>query len=194
MFAIIAVPFEAHAALPRPEHRWLLTCFSRYVDCAGAAFPSLRQLAKDARMSLASVCRRMTELEQLAVFQRQRQPGGRYRYVLAEAYRPRWPGRSGGRVSGQKQGVSQSETSRQVEPAKHKDGAPARRHAIDSANPKSANSESLRRVTRRAQQVGGAAAVVASIEVLAAIVGAATGSARLLRAGILDGQLGHQLT
>ena len=28
-----------------PEHRWLLTCFSRYVDRAGRAFPSLRQLA-----------------------------------------------------------------------------------------------------------------------------------------------------
>ena len=95
MFAIVAVPFDAFQALPRPEHRWLLTCFSRYVDRAGAAFPSLRQLARDARMSLASVCQRMTELEQLAVFQRQRRPSGRYCYVLAEAYRPRWPGRSG---------------------------------------------------------------------------------------------------
>ena len=45
LFAIIAVPFDAFQALPRPEHRWLLTCFSRYVDRAGAAFPSLRQLA-----------------------------------------------------------------------------------------------------------------------------------------------------
>ncbi len=127
LFAIIAVPFDAFQALPRPEHRWLLTCFSRYVDRAGAAFPSLRQLARDARMSLASVCRRMAELEQLAVFQRQRKPGGRYHYVLADAYRPRWPGRDLGRVSGLKQGVSQGETSQQVDPAKHQEDARARR-------------------------------------------------------------------
>ena len=80
MFAIIAVPFDAFQALPRPEHRWLLTCFSRYVDRAGTAFPSLRQLAADARMSLASVSRRMAALARLEVFQRERKPGGRYRY------------------------------------------------------------------------------------------------------------------
>jgi hypothetical protein len=118
LFAIIAVPFDAFQALPRPEHRWLLTCFSRYVDRAGAAFPSLRQLARDARMSLASVCRRMTELEQLAVFQRQCRPGGRYVYQLAEAYRPRWPGRAGRGVSAARQGVSRAETTEQAEPAK----------------------------------------------------------------------------
>ena len=39
MFAIIAVPFDAFQALPRPEHRWLLTCFSRYVDRAGDGVP-----------------------------------------------------------------------------------------------------------------------------------------------------------
>jgi len=93
LFQIVAIPFDAHAALPGPQHRWLLTCVSRYVDKAGKAFPSLRQLAHDARMSLASVSRYMTALEQLGVFQRQRKPGGRYVYILAEAYRPRWPGR-----------------------------------------------------------------------------------------------------
>src|SRR4051812_29382621 len=69
-------------------------------------------------MSLASVCRRMTELEQLAVFQRQRKPGGRYLYQLAEAYRPRWPGRAGRGVSAARQGVSQAETTEQAEPTK----------------------------------------------------------------------------
>jgi len=106
LFQIVAVPFAEYAALPRPEHRWLLTCFSRYVDRAGKAFPSLRQLARDARMSLASVSRYMTALHELGVFQRQRMPGGRYLYQLAEAYRPRWPGR----VPAEKRGVSRAET------------------------------------------------------------------------------------
>ena len=49
----------------------------------------------------------MTALERLGVFQRERKPGKRYRYVLAEAYRPRWPGRG---VSAPQGGVSQAET------------------------------------------------------------------------------------
>jgi DNA-binding transcriptional MocR family regulator len=93
VFQIVAVPFDAFQALPCTQSRWLLTCFSRYTDRAGKAFPSLRQLARDARMSLASVSRYMTALERLGVFQRQRKPGGRYIYTLGEAYRPRWPGR-----------------------------------------------------------------------------------------------------
>lgn len=116
MFQTVSVPFDAFQALPGATHRWLLTCFSRYVDKAGRACPSLRQLAVDARTSLASVSRYMTALERLGVFQRERQPGGRYRYVLAEAYRPRWPGRpkpgvsapQGGGVSPVQGGVSQA--------------------------------------------------------------------------------------
>jgi DNA-binding transcriptional MocR family regulator len=104
VFQIVAVPFDAFQALPCAKSRWLLTCFSRYVDRAGKAFPSLRQLARDARMSLASVSRYMTAMERLGVFQRQRKPGGRYIYTLGEAYRPRWPGR----VPAEKRGVSQA--------------------------------------------------------------------------------------
>ena len=52
LFQIVAVPFDAFQSLPCPEHRWLLTRFSRYVDRTGKAFPSLRQLARDTRMSL----------------------------------------------------------------------------------------------------------------------------------------------
>jgi DNA-binding transcriptional MocR family regulator len=106
VFQIVAVPFDAFQALPCAKSRWLLTCFSRYVDRAGKAFPSLRQLARDARMSLASVSRYMATLERLGVFQRQRQPGGRYRYTLGEAYRPRWPGR----VPAEKRRVSEAGT------------------------------------------------------------------------------------
>src|SRR3954447_421941 len=120
LFAIIAVPFEAYAALPRPEHRWLLTCLSRYADQAGVCWPSMRQLAADARMSLSTVCRRLSEMADLAVFQRTRKGVGRYVYQLAEAYRPRWPGR----VSGPKHSVSQAETAGQAEPIKQ-GGAPA---------------------------------------------------------------------
>jgi DNA-binding transcriptional MocR family regulator len=125
LFAIIAVPFDAFQALPRPEHRWLLTCFSRYVDRAGTAFPSLRQLAADARMSLASVSRRMAELARLEVFHRERKPGGRYRYVLAEAYRPRWPGRAALGVPAAERGVSRAGT-QEVKPTKQTEGARAR--------------------------------------------------------------------
>src|SRR4051794_14662323 len=104
VFQIVAIPFDAFQVLPCAQSRWLLTCFSRYVDKAGKAFPSLRQLARDARMSLASVSRYMAAMERLGVFQRQRKPGGRYLYQLAEAYRPRWPGR----VPAPQGGVSQA--------------------------------------------------------------------------------------
>jgi DNA-binding transcriptional MocR family regulator len=117
VFQIVAVPFDSFQALPSAQHRWLLTCFSRYVDRAGKAFPSLRQLARDARMSLASVSRYMTTLADLGVFQRERKPGGRYQYTLAEAYRPRWPGRPKPTVPAPQGGVSQA-ARQQAKPAK----------------------------------------------------------------------------
>lgn len=117
MFQIVAVPFDAFQALPSAQHRWLLTCFSRYVDRAGKAFPTLRQLARDARMSVASVSRYMTTMADLGVFQRERKPGRRYHYILAEAYRPRWPGRPKLAVPAPKPRVSRART-QQVKPAK----------------------------------------------------------------------------
>ena len=122
MFAIIAIPFEAYAALPRPEHRWLLACLARYTDRAGECWPSMRQLAADARMSLSTVSRRLQEMADLAVFQRTRKGVGRYVYQLAEAYRPRWPGR----VSQAKHRVSPGETPEQANPSKQKEGARTR--------------------------------------------------------------------
>lgn len=119
MFQIIAVPFDAFQALPSPQHRWLLTCLARYTDPAGKCLPSMRQLAIDARLSLSTVCRRLAEMADLNVFQRTRKGVGRYVYQLAEAYRPRWPGR----VSGPKHGVSQGETPEQVETTKQTRGA-----------------------------------------------------------------------
>src|SRR4051794_38175874 len=92
MFAIVAVPFEAYQALPTPQHRWLATCLARYADRDGKCWPTLRQLADDARMSLSTVCRRLIEMAVLGVFQRERKGVGRYVYQLAEAYRPHWPG------------------------------------------------------------------------------------------------------
>ena len=114
MFQIVAVPVDAYAALPRPDHCWLLVCVSRYVDRTGKAWPSMRQLAADTRMSLSTVSRRLKEMADLGVFQRTRKGVGRYVYHLADAYRPRWPGR----VSAEKHGVSQAATSEQVEPTK----------------------------------------------------------------------------
>ena len=130
MFQIVAIPFEAYAALPRSEHRWLLTCLARYVDRTGRCFPSLRQLAADARTSLASVSRYMAAMERLGVFQRQRRPGGRYTYVLAEAYRPRWPGR----VSASERGVSQAAT-QEANPTKQFEKRFARLRIADGGLP-----------------------------------------------------------
>ena len=114
VFQIIAIPFDAYAALPSPQHRWLLTCLARYADRDGRCWPSMRQLAQDARMSLASVCRHLAAMADLGVFQRERRPGGRYRYTLTEAYRPRWPRR----VPAGKHGVSGAGT-QEAKPAKH---------------------------------------------------------------------------
>jgi hypothetical protein len=116
LFSIVAVPFEDYAALPSPAHRWLMTCLARYADRAGCCWPSMRQLAVDARMSVATVCRRLAELAQRGVFQRERLPGGgRYRYTLAEPYRLRWPER----VSPVQNRVSRAGTPEQARPAKH---------------------------------------------------------------------------
>ena len=117
MFQIIAIPFDAYAALPSPQHRWLLTCLARYTDRDGKCWPSMRQLALDARMPLATVCRYLAAMASLGVFQRERRPGGRYCYRLAAAYVPRWPGRAYRRVPAAKHGVSEAGT-QEAKPAK----------------------------------------------------------------------------
>jgi Fe2+ or Zn2+ uptake regulation protein len=89
-FSIVAVNFDNYRQLPTAQHRWLLTCLARYADRDGRCWPSMRQLAVDARMSLATVCRYLRSMAQLGVFQRVRRGVGRYRYTLAAAYVPRW--------------------------------------------------------------------------------------------------------
>jgi DNA-binding transcriptional MocR family regulator len=105
-FSTVAVPFDSYRLLPTSQHRWLLTCLARYADRDGRCWPSMRQLAQDARMSLATVCRYLKSMADLGVFQRRRQGVWRYRYQLAGAYVPRWPRR----VSRTERGVSQAET------------------------------------------------------------------------------------
>lgn len=92
-FEIIAIKHDSYCDLPTPQHRWLLMTLARYANRDGRCWPSMRQLARDARMSVATVCRYLRSMADLGVFQRSRRPGGRYRYQLAEAYVPRWPGR-----------------------------------------------------------------------------------------------------
>jgi hypothetical protein len=113
VFQIIAIPFDAYAALPSSQHRWLLTCLARYTDREGRCWPSMRQLATDARMSLASVCRYLAAMHDLGVFQRVRRGVGRYVYTLSETYRPRWPER----VPAPERGVSEAGT-QEAKPAK----------------------------------------------------------------------------
>ena len=147
MFPTVSIPFDAFQALPSANHRWLLTCFSRYVDRAGRAFPGLRRLASDARMSVATVSRRMKDMADLGVFHREREPGGRYRYVLAEAYRPRWPGKGNRGVSAPKGGVSPDAEQgvpyaarQKAKPSKHtyEGNARTREGAQETAPPRSA--------------------------------------------------------
>src|SRR3954471_7178394 len=57
LFSIIAIPFDAFQTLPCAKSRWLLACLARYTNRAGEAWPSMRQLAIDAAISLASVSR-----------------------------------------------------------------------------------------------------------------------------------------
>jgi hypothetical protein len=106
VFSTVAVPFDAYRLLPTDKHRWLLTTLARYTDKQGRCWPSMRQLAHDARMSLASVCRCLKSLSDLGVFQRVRKGVGRYVYTLAEAYLPHWPGH----VSATKHRVSEGRT------------------------------------------------------------------------------------
>lgn len=93
MFATVHLPFDAYRDLPTPTHRWLMTCLARYSDRAGRAWPTMRQLAEDARLSLSTVQRRLKELAEMGVFHRTRKGVGRYVYTLAEPYRLGWPKR-----------------------------------------------------------------------------------------------------
>ena len=117
MFQTVAIPFDAYRLLPNAQHRWLLTCLARYTDREGRCWPSMRQLASDAGMSLASVCRYLAAMHDLGVFQRVRRGVGRYVYTLSETYRPRWPGSWKGRVPAPQRGVSGTGT-QEAKPAK----------------------------------------------------------------------------
>jgi hypothetical protein len=119
-FEIVAVPHAAYAALPSSQHRWLLMCLARYADREGRCWPSMRQLAVDARMSLASVCRYLRSMADLGVFHRVRQGVGRYRYRLAEAYVPRWPGRVSRQQSDVLKGGNQKQTQQSTYRPTHK--------------------------------------------------------------------------
>lgn len=118
MFQIVAVPFDAFQQLPEAQDRWLAMCLARYVNKLGQACPSLRQLAADSRMSLAAVSRRLAAMGRLGVFQREREPGRRYHYQLAESFRPRWPGRG---VPPAERGVPHA-GKQEVEPSKYANG------------------------------------------------------------------------
>jgi hypothetical protein len=109
-FATVAVPFDAYAALPSPQHRWLMMCLARYADRDGRCWPSMRQIARDARMSKSSVQRYLADLSQLGVFSRSRRPGLRYVYQLAVAYRPSYSDRRHTGVPATARGVPQLKT------------------------------------------------------------------------------------
>lgn len=118
MFATVAIPFEAYQSLPATEFK-LLAALSRYSDRAGRAYPSLRQLARDAVLTLSTTWRSMNALHERGCFTRMRRGRGRFAYTLAEAFRPSWPKCVSARVE---HGVSQAETQKAY-PPKHTEGA-----------------------------------------------------------------------
>jgi hypothetical protein len=119
-FQTVAVPFDSYRDLPSAQARWVLMALARYADRDGRCWPSMRQLAKDARMSLSSVCRHLNGLHRLGCFSRERRPGGRYHYTLIEPYRPgHSPGRKMG-VPTLRRGVPQVGTQQAI-PFKHLD-------------------------------------------------------------------------
>jgi hypothetical protein len=106
MFATVSIPFAEFQSLPTAQDRWLLTCLVRYCNKAGEGFPSLRQLGQDAGVSEATACRVMQRLNAFGVFvERVRRGNGRYRYQIAERFRPRWPGAD--RLAGRQSGLAQ---------------------------------------------------------------------------------------
>lgn len=130
MFSIVALPYDALKDLPTPTHRWLMTCLMRYADRGGRAFPTERQLAFDARLSPATVCRYLKDLDALGAFERVRQGIGRYVYTLAERFRPRWKPKQNQRVSQTEHRVSQGGTQK-ANPSKQEERR-ARTREIDS--------------------------------------------------------------
>jgi hypothetical protein len=117
-FATICVNFDNYRQLPTAQHRWLLICLARYADREGRCWPSMRQLAADARMSKSSVQRYLADLSRLEVFSRSRRPGGRYIYQLVTVY-CRFPDRRSAAVPAPRRAVPQRET-QQAPLTKHK--------------------------------------------------------------------------
>ena len=174
LFPIVAVPFDAFQALPRPEHRWLLTCLSRYADRAGTVL-AVDAPARRRRPACRwrRVCRRLGR-------------AGRARRVSARAQARRAlrlpPGRSlpaalagaRGCFSSAKQGVSQAANSRTSRAYQARGGARARRFANQGSA--SARSPTTEPNGRRGCAAG-------AIAVLAAAMGSEAGAAGVLRAG-----------
>lgn len=141
-FAILAVPFDSYAALPTAQHRWVLMALARYTNREGRCWPSMRQLARDTRMSKSSVQRYLADLSQLGIFSRERRPGDRYRYVINPAFRPNYRHRPAG-VPAVGRAVPRVRTEQAIA-IKHQDS----RSEISKAEPPLTPAERAERVQR----------------------------------------------
>jgi DNA-binding transcriptional MocR family regulator len=109
MFSNPAIPFEAYDALEISDsERWLLVRLGRTANALGECFRSIRKLAAEARVSPATVCRRLKRLAALGCFTRERDAGRVYRYVIAEPYRTAWRSPPKPRDSEANRGVSRA--------------------------------------------------------------------------------------
>lgn len=106
MFATVSIPFSEFQSLPTAQDRWALTALVRYANKAGECWPTLRALASDLGVSESTACRWLQRLNTFGVFaERVRRGNGRYRYRIAERFRPRWP--SADRLAGRQSGLAQ---------------------------------------------------------------------------------------
>ena len=130
LFAIVAVPFDAFQALPRPEHRWLLTCLGRYADRAGAASRRCASSPPTPASHWQASAAVWPSWRELEVFHRAA-PAWRAlsSTVLAEAYRRAGRACWHGVFQPRNRVFHRAETTEEVEPTKQSRGARAREFA-----------------------------------------------------------------
>ena len=167
MLSFVPVTLDLYRTVRRHLH-WTLQNLVAFADRTGQCFPSVRTLAAATGQPRSTVSRHLAQLAQEGVIARQRRPGGVY------ALRHRGPLPAGAR------GVSHRE--KRVSHRREQKNRQVRKQGRATRAIRQIRSE-LRRDARRARQVGGAAARLAQVRLLAAAVGPEAGRAGLLRAG-----------
>ena len=99
MLAFVPVTLDLYRTVRRHLH-WTLQNLVAFADRTGRCFPSVRVLAAATGTPRSTVSRHLAQLAQEGVIQRQRRPGGVYRYVIAGRFLPAMRGVSHSREKG----------------------------------------------------------------------------------------------